>query len=340
MSDYTLLTRTSERDVEIALRAMPVVRHIRLLGVELEGFWGHPMRDGGRQSERQLADRAMRMCGDYELVHDGSLPSGGVCGDCDSDDEDRSDCSCGIRDMFAREMRVGPVPLDRAIRDVAALYPEGCSGDTSMHVHVSLVRPAALAWFTSDHFYEYHRASWKEWGKALGVKCDWFRNRLAGQPAYPDGGSYCALSTEAQWRRNGRLPNWERAEGSRYQQVNPQAYARHGTVEFRLLPMFRDRVIALLALAHTARIVEEYLENDMAPPIDIRAKRARVDMSPVSESIGVSHVHSVGPLVIADEVPMSPVEVPTARTGGVLVSRAAVRRAVQSRLNTAFPEGW
>jgi hypothetical protein len=47
----------------------------------------------------------------------------------------------------------------------------------------------------------------------------------------------------------------------RYQQLNFLAYENHGTVECRLLPMFRDARLAVAAVEHFVWIVESFLAN-------------------------------------------------------------------------------
>jgi hypothetical protein len=194
-------------------------------GVEVEGFWRH-------ENRRRLTEARTRI-GARE-VGDGSL---------NVDDDD----------YFATEIPTAPGTLGEVIRWVADIYPDGRNDSAGMHVHVSFRDKVAYTLLATPEFHRYHAASWKAWGEKMGIfQSSNFWSRLAGR------NQYCLTPESTYQAGQTEILN---VCNTRYSQVNYQAYQEHTTIEFRLLPLFKDARIAVAAIEHLAAMIDDFLTN-------------------------------------------------------------------------------
>lgn len=156
------------------------------------------------------------------------------------------------------EVTVGPYDrLDRLEDAMLHCYPHKVDKSCGMHVHTSFDRPTILR-LCSPAFFEHFKSFWAAWGKKNKIaKVSPFWSRLAGR------NRYCHLPVKDE------CYGWQTF--SHYSMLNFGAYAEHGTLECRLLPMFQKKDIALKAARALVECYESYLADD-----DMTGQRAPV----------------------------------------------------------------
>ncbi len=193
---------------------MSITKHIRSIGIELEGTWHHePDNLKGDGSVRHT-----RGAGDY----DGEVAS----------------------DPFTSRSS-WPVWVKQN-------YPNGSNQSCGLHVHMKPDADVKIGMLMDEEFQSTLLQGLESYGERNGLKrWDIWANRISG------GHEYC----RREWRAelSGSRVN-------RYLQVNFSSYELHGTVEFRLLPMFPDSDAAVGAITEMLRIVDEYLESSTNKP--------------------------------------------------------------------------
>lgn len=244
------------------------------IGIEVEGFWADL-----RAIQRVVSDK-----GWPGGNSDGSLMArDGGCDECNgshsctcdycTEDHDTNDCGyehecqCSMCECSsscscyhpsrttptcsAWEFQTRPGTLGEQIRALQVLYPDFTNSSAGMHVHLSFrdnEYGAAMS-LGNVKFFSYWADRWTAWGKRLNVKGQFWK-RLQGENKYssPNG-----------------MGDWAAGETSllrtmdRRRQINFQAWNEHKTVEFRLLPMFRDCKIAISAVCELVSIIEDWL---------------------------------------------------------------------------------
>jgi hypothetical protein len=160
--------------------------------------------------------------------------------------DDGSLVSDSSGETIPHEFKTRPGSLCEAITQVTKIYPDKTDPSAGMHIHMSFQRPLDIGILNTTQFLDYFRQRWTEWGTRLAVHRDSeFWKRLKGE------NNYCAVPYVAT-SFNG---------GDRYRQINWAAYAAHGTIEMRMLPLFRDARIAVSAIEEWVAIVEDYIEQ-------------------------------------------------------------------------------
>lgn len=189
------------------------------IGVEVEGWWRN-------ENWNSVLDEAVN---NWHMDHadDGSLTH-------DDTAETRS-----------HEFKTRPGTLCEATTQVLAIYPDKCDPSAGMHVHMSFTNYLDIGALNSEAFFAYWRQRWEAFGARHDIhRSSDFWSRLRG------GNSYCqspyVISTF------GR-------SGDRYRAINWQSWSSHKTVEFRMLPLFKQARLAALALEETVVIVEDYI---------------------------------------------------------------------------------
>jgi hypothetical protein len=173
----------------------------------------------------------------------------------------------GYRNHTAYEFRTRPGSLGEQISQVIAVYPDAYHASAGMHVHMSFKSAQDITCLNSTEFFRYFRERWESWGTRMQVNPDsQFWKRLKGYNDYCDVNTVADTSTML--------------GGDRYKQLNFTSYARHKTMEMRMLPLFRDARLAVSALEEWVTIVEDFL--DLVAPSQVWAKYDRdttVDLS-------------------------------------------------------------
>lgn len=192
------------------------------IGIELEGAWN---------------------CNNQppELKEDGSVTVSGET-TCELDDCDN--CSGDI--LFDGEVCSDFDSLDQAGYWIMNNYPNDVNDTCGLHVHLSTSK-VNYSRLMDQNFASQVLSSFEKWGRRLNIQNESFWDRLE------NGRSYCEKVF---------CPDLQiRGSGGRYTQFNYQAYSKHGTLEFRLLPMFQNENIAIKAVNHYIKTVQRYLEK-------------------------------------------------------------------------------
>lgn len=129
-------------------------------------------------------------------------------------------------------------------------YPDVVDGSCGMHVHMSFHHREEIVFLgDSERYQDYLLMKLRRWGVRAAIKNPHFWSRLEGR------NSFCQLS----W--NPRRLVDPGCGDDRYRVVNFSAFHRHGTVEVRVLPMFRNREIALNAIRVVLSATDRYLDR-------------------------------------------------------------------------------
>lgn len=132
-------------------------------------------------------------------------------------------------------------------------YPEFINETCGFHIHISLKSDEDYCKLMEKKFYSFLLKKFTAWGtehknngeSALALEKFW--GRLEGH------NSFC----KKEFRPTIQVRSKEKCE-NRYTHLN-FCYGLHGTVEFRLLPMFDDKKLSLSALRYYVLLVEQYL---------------------------------------------------------------------------------
>jgi hypothetical protein len=243
------------------------------IGIEIEGWWW---------DLPAAVEKARDICGTPGR-RDGSIRDVSSCNGSDEDDPadfedtDTQDCdegcddcphpvtrrtapqcvrgkrdckSCGAKGW---EFQTKPGAVGDALRQLTTLYPEVTSRAAGLHVHMSFLEKTSVTLLCSDGFFQYWKTRWEAWGTKHNVQgAFWERLRNENQYCRPNnlGTDYKAKDIIQNVQRDGR-----------YKAINFQAFETHGTVEFRLLPMFQKGNLAVNAVETLVDIVETYLQT-------------------------------------------------------------------------------
>lgn len=171
------------------------------------------------------------------------------------DERRRRDGLGGYSDPSVRNSATGATPyelqtvpgnLRQACQQLVDFYPDETDFSCGMHVHVSF-HACDVTLLNNKHFFQYFRARMKAWGERMNLSpTSQFFRRLNGD------NDYCF--------QNGELPH-SINNGDRYMQLNFTSWSEHGTVECRLLPMFRRASLGVSAIQELIDIYETYLHS-------------------------------------------------------------------------------
>lgn len=211
---------------------------INRVGIELEGAWH-------RDNTPKLKD-------------DGSVK------------ELSCDCEPRLSIKLGEKSSRPLLPVSKSIQTfVETNYPHHVNYSCGMHVHVSLLRDSDYARLAEVAFHEYFKTELKAWGTRADIKNEEFWKRLNGE------NDFCKDS----FRAPGQM--WLTSKNNRYTQLNYcysverrkcvtdgcpgryQSYCRiHSpgkTLEIRVLPMFKQRSVAIRAIETVLIIISNYL---------------------------------------------------------------------------------
>lgn len=131
------------------------------------------------------------------------------------------------------------------------LYPDEVNTSCGLHVHVSFKNTRSYSRLMDPDFYAKFLAFWHEWGTRRSInEGSAFWKRLSGE------NSYCKnlFRPDEQARQRTKGPE-------RYCHIN-FCYGLHKTVEFRLLPMFHKKHLAMDAITSLLDFIEAYLAEE------------------------------------------------------------------------------
>ncbi len=217
------------------------LKYIKGIGIELEGLF------------HKLPNNA---------THDGSV--GGPQGIFYDDEDGTIDSDLHKKVMKAAEVSRGSsseyyqgesrsdicYSFEEVREYVLKNYPIKSNGSCGLHIHLSFKKPLYYALLMEQSFNIYFLKELEDWGLRANIQSKNFWKRLRG-----DNDRYCARSfrPESQVWRQSKSDN-------RYTQLN-YCYGLKKTLEFRLLPMFKDHDLAVTAIKKVMEITEEYLIN-------------------------------------------------------------------------------
>jgi hypothetical protein len=127
-------------------------------------------------------------------------------------------------------------------------YPDSINRTCGMHVHISVPSVGAYEAIADQRFHDFLMKSLKIWGKKNEVEATHsFWRRLAGTEFY------CRNT----YRPDEQIPLTCKSD-PRYSQIN-YCYSLHKTMEIRVLPMFKQKKLAISAVYHLLRMTNKYL---------------------------------------------------------------------------------
>ena len=201
------------------------------VGVELEGGWEDPPQG---------------------MFPDGSVEISGHSPYDNSSCEDHGNYNCSdcCPSPVSGEVASQPYPL----RSIELLYdwirnihPETVNGSCGFHIHISVGSVSLYNVLLYKEFYGGLIPCLYAWGKKNSITSSRFWGRLE------KGGQYCGLGTSVSLDRSS-------IDRDRYKQVN-YCWEKHGTVELRVFPMFRDSNTTISALKMYLEYAERYLRK-------------------------------------------------------------------------------
>jgi hypothetical protein len=196
---------------------------------------------------------------------------------------------CDTGKTHQGEISSPPLTVDQGRSFLDTHYPDACNKSCGFHIHVSFKSNADYSILMSKRFYRYFERKWALWGKSMEIPDKHpFWTRLKGE------NHYCRK------RFNDPLQQASLKNKSdiRYSHIN-YCHALHGTVEFRLLPMFEEKRLSLAAFDYLVELIEKWLS------IQKREVAFNVDMSTEDDNPTGMSVESYHPLreVLFDPVP-------------------------------------
>lgn len=164
-------------------------------------------------------------------------------------------------------------------------WPDATCSKCGFHIHVSFKNPAYYTVLVSEKFYQYFLDSMEDWGRNFLCKNQEFWDRLRGQ------NRYCKkrFDADAQIKRKEKGHNNQ----LRRTQLN-YCYGIHGTLECRLLPMFKDLRTGISSVKAFITCVEDYLEANplqdttMGDYIGLE-ETDRIDLDEYMESVEIEN---------------------------------------------------
>jgi len=142
-------------------------------------------------------------------------------------------------------------------------YPDQSCDKCGFHIHFSLKCPAHYMLCMEKKFYHEFLHSLQNWGIENIKPEDVFWSRLNG------GNKYCQNifmpDTQASYREKG-INRKDRRTILNY------TYRHLGTIEVRVLPMFKDYNLAISAIANIVQFVEKYISDNKNNNIQLNEK--------------------------------------------------------------------
>jgi hypothetical protein len=179
-------------------------------------------------------------------------PENGVNGESHSDGSVNSFSGCQYDGEFVSR----PMPLYDVESWIFRNYPDSMDSSCGLHVHMSLKTNLQYSRLMSKEFYDYFYRKLKIWGEKKKVyKDSSFWKRLEGRNTYCRV-EYRDPDEQARSVSKGQY-------GDRYNMLN-FCYGTHGTLECRVLPVFKSKGLAVSAIMTVCHIVETYLRKPWA----------------------------------------------------------------------------
>lgn len=285
------------------------LKRVHLAGVELEGAWlsGNRPTNVVRDSSVQQIAMGKEVIKDCKCHKHNYCPKpySDNCSKCYNGDKckvhcpyycekhctrycDRY-CDCDIDEFWEGIKYVGEavspaLTYEELIQWIMTNSPDVVNNTCGLHVHVSFKSVTDYVKLMTPQFYDYFLKYMEEWGNKMGFpKGHEFWKRLNGDNKYCcKQGKKCVHKnyhgeehyTNHTPEEQVKAKNWS---ASRYCQLN-FCFLKHGTVENRLFPGFKDPRMIIAALDATLQCYESYLENlsEEEDRISIRISSAEI----------------------------------------------------------------
>ena len=206
--------------------------------------------DAGKMcSEEQPCDTCHEMWLDMNSTYD--------CAECDHSDLrcDR-DCGCYCNCEETRGMD-GELPSPAmtmpelmSYQRQSGNYPTYVNHTCGFHVHASLINRRLMSVLMDRHFHDYLKIQAKVWGKNMRCKNEQFWSRLEGE------NTFC----HDYYRGFEQIMATEHYHDDRYTFVN-YCFNRHGTVEVRVAPAFKQHKMASLWIKFVYDTINKFLSQ-------------------------------------------------------------------------------
>ena len=244
------------------------------IGIELEGGW-YSMPDNAGERLDPLHSYSWHSDSTTDSLDMGS------CGDCDyCNDGYSEDCENG--DGHAGEIVSYPMIIGNYEYGVGKFeeewhlwtkryYPQDHNSDCGAHFHISFDNIQAFEFLCTKEFFDHFQRELYRWGVRANIKNSDFWSRLNGD------NTMCRTTfrgAEQLYTQNDSYPD------CRYSILNFQ-YHKHGTLEFRILPVFDDVNIYIKAVQVCMDITQKYLDKMANHPIEIQedTREQEIDFS-------------------------------------------------------------
>lgn len=154
-----------------------------------------------------------------------------------------------INCAYLGEVASKPLGIKSVLSWVDKNYPDKVNHTCGLHIHISLYSHADYSKLMSRKFFLYLHREFKSWGLSYPINDDSaFWKRMAGE------NTYC----KNKFNNPDKQAETNYRESIRYSHLN-YCFKLHGTIEFRMLPMFQKKEIALSAIQKYYDIVNEWL---------------------------------------------------------------------------------
>lgn len=141
--------------------------------------------------------------------------------------------------------------LDLLAQFISKYYPKEVNKTCGFHIHISLNSNLDYSRLMTKRFHRYFLKMWESWGKRCNIQNKQFWERLREES--PEAKQYCKRKFEDPFRQA-----YQEERSSRYHQLN-FCWKKHGTMENRMLPMFKEADLGINALKFYVGFVEKWL---------------------------------------------------------------------------------
>jgi hypothetical protein len=246
------------------------------IGIELEGGW-YDMPSNEHERLDPLHSYSWHNDSTTESLEMGS------CGDCDYCNDGCSE-NCEDGDGQAGEIVSYPMFINHKTQSwdstydniqwhewIRKYYPQEHNSDCGGHFHISFDNIQAFEFLCTKEFFDHFQRELYRWGVKANIKNADFWSRLRGD------NSMCRTTfrgTEQLYTQNDSYPD------CRYSILNFQ-YNKHGTLEFRILPIFDEPKLYIKAIQVCMDITQKYLDKIANHPIEIQedTREQEIDFS-------------------------------------------------------------
>lgn len=150
----------------------------------------------------------------------------------------------------AGEISSPPLRRDQVNGFITRNYPDRVDASCGLHVHTSLVNVGRYAQLMSADFFRHWKSELRKWGGRYPIRAQSpFWSRLNGYNTYcqDEWGPAEQAQATSKWDCRYRMLNF--------------CWTLHGTLEARVLPMFKQSATAIAAVNRHLDIIEDWLSH-------------------------------------------------------------------------------